>query len=113
MLRKYWLEVIAGVAMLAFIGLFLATTMVMPAAEFAGSDTVGSARISAITGIPEDEFEPLVPQWAPPSGEIESALFALQAAIGGVVLGYVFGTWRTQRRMESCTVPASALDTDV
>lgn len=98
MLRKYRLEAIAGVAILAFIGLFLATTMMMPSAEFAGSDTVGSARISEITGIPGDDFEPLVPQWAPPSGEIESALFALQAAIGGIVLGYVFGSWRAQRR---------------
>ena len=113
MLRKYRLEVVAGVVVLAFIGLFLATTMTMPSAEFAGSDTVGSARISEITGIPEDEFEPLIPQWAPPSGEIESALFALQAAIGGVVLGYVFGTWRAQRRLEPCAVSTGTPDMDV
>ncbi|HOT95457.1 MAG TPA: cobalt transport protein CbiN [Methanoregulaceae archaeon] len=88
-------------------------TVMVPSAEFAGSDTVGSARISEITGIPEDEFQPLVPQWAPPSGEVESALFALQAAVGGIVLGYVFGTWQAQRRMEKRIQPVSTPDTDV
>ncbi len=113
MLRKYRLEVVAAIAVLAFIGLFLATTITAPSAEFAGSDTVGSARISEITGIPEDQFAPLVPQWAPPSGEIESALFALQAAVGGVVLGYVFGTWRAQRRMEARAGLSGTPETDV
>lgn len=36
----------------------------------------------------EPWFEPF---WEPPSGEIESGIFALQAAIGGVVLGYFIG----------------------
>lgn len=31
--------------------------------------------------------------WTPPSGEIESALFSLQAAVGGAVLGYVYRGW--------------------
>jgi len=98
MLRNRRLEIIAGVTVLAFIGLFLATTMVMPTAEFAGSDTVASGMISEMTGTPEENFQPLIPQWAPPSGEIESMLFALQAAVGGIVLGYVFGSWRAERR---------------
>lgn len=98
MLRNYRLEMLAGIAILAFIGLFHVTTMLIPAAEFAGSDSVASGQISEISGIPEDDFQPLIPQWAPPSGEIESCLFALQAAVGGIVLGYVFGTWRAQRR---------------
>ncbi|MBE6493024.1 MAG: energy-coupling factor ABC transporter substrate-binding protein [Methanosphaera stadtmanae] len=33
------------------------------------------------------------PAWEPPSGEIESLLFALQAAIGAIIIGYVFGYW--------------------
>jgi len=103
MLRKYGLEILAGVAILAFIAVFLATTMMMPTAEFAGSDSVASGQISEISGVPEDDFQPLIPQWAPPSGEIESCLFALQAAVGGIVLGYVFGSWRARRQSE--TVP--------
>ena len=31
--------------------------------------------------------------WEPPSGEIESLLFCLQAAIGGIIIGYIFGFW--------------------
>lgn len=34
--------------------------------------------------------------WEPPSGEIESLLFALQAAIGAVIIGYVFGYYGGQ-----------------
>ena len=36
----------------------------------------------------EPWFEPF---WEPPSGEIESGIFALQAAIGGIVIGYYIG----------------------
>lgn len=31
--------------------------------------------------------------WEPPSGEIESLLFCLQAGIGGIIIGYIFGFW--------------------
>ena len=34
--------------------------------------------------------------WEPPSGEIESLIFALQAAIGAIIIGYFFGLWRGQ-----------------
>ena len=36
----------------------------------------------------------------PPSGEIESLLFALQAAIGAIIIGYAFGYWRGQSKEE-------------
>ncbi|AFS79489.1 cobalt transport protein CbiN [Gottschalkia acidurici 9a] len=36
----------------------------------------------------EPWFEPI---WEPPSGEVESGIFAFQAAIGGVLLGYFIG----------------------
>jgi cobalt/nickel transport protein len=111
MLRRYWLEILAVVCVLAFVGIFLATSAMMPDAEYAGSDTVGSGQISAITGIPEEEFEPLVPQWEPPSGEVESALFALLAAFGGLVVGYVFGLWHAQRKCGP--VPASDSSRDM
>lgn len=38
--------------------------------------------------------------WEPPSGEIESLLFALQAAIGALIIGYAFGYWRGQIKKE-------------
>ena len=94
MLRRYRFEIIAIFAILAFCALFLYTSARMGNAEFAGSDDVGSRQISKITGIPEEQFHPLIGQWVPPGGEIESALFAIQAAIGGIIVGWIFGYWK-------------------
>jgi cobalt/nickel transport protein len=90
MLHRYRFEILALIAILVFCALFL----YVGNAEFAGSDTVGSSQISKITGIPEEEYLPLIWQWVPPSGEVESALFALQAAFGGIVVGWFFGYWK-------------------
>lgn len=63
---------------------------------FAGAD--GKA-MDAITEI-APEYEPwFSPFWEPPSGEIESLLFALQAAIGGGFIGYYLGAASTRARM--------------
>jgi len=94
MLRKYRFEILVIIAILAFCILFLYTSSVIGHAGFAGSDDVGSSQISKITGIPEENFHPLIWQWVPPSAEIESALFALQAALGGIIVGWIFGYWK-------------------
>jgi len=93
---KYTLEILAGIAIVAFCGLFLYTSATMSGAEFAGSDNVGSGIIAQLSGTSVDDFQPLVPQWVPPSGEIEACLFALQAAVGGILVGGVFGFWLGQ-----------------
>ncbi|ADP77748.1 cobalt transport protein [Methanothermus fervidus DSM 2088] len=55
---------------------------------FKGSDDVGTEAIES-TG-----YKPwLQPIWQPPSGEIESLLFAVQAGIGAFIIGYVFGRY--------------------
>jgi len=90
---KYTLEAITIIAIVAFSGLFLYTSSTMAGAEFAGSDTAGSRLIVELAGKPLENFQPLIPQWEPPSGEIESCLFALQAAVGGILVGGVFGFW--------------------
>jgi cobalt/nickel transport protein len=56
--------------------------------EFKGSDDLGTDAINkAVPG-----YKPWVqPLWKPPSDEVESLLFALQAALGAGVLGYVIG----------------------
>jgi cobalt/nickel transport protein len=55
---------------------------------FGGSDDQGSAAVlSSRPG-----YKPWAhPIWTPPSPEIESLLFALQAAVGAGVIGYVLG----------------------
>jgi cobalt/nickel transport protein len=95
---RYRLELLAILAVLGFCALFLYTSSIMNEAEFAGSDTVGSSQIAELTGIAEEDFQPIIGQWVPPSGEIESALFALQAAIGGIMVGWVFGYWKGQKK---------------
>lgn len=60
---------------------------------FGGADDAGSDAVS------ETGYEPWFNSiWEPPSGEIESLLFALQAAIGAVIIGYFFGYWRGERK---------------
>ncbi len=56
--------------------------------SFGGSDDQGSAAVASSV----KNFKPWAhPLWTPPSPEIESLLFALQAAIGAGVIGYVLG----------------------
>lgn len=98
MAYKYMLEVLTGTAIVAFCALFLYTSATMSGAEFAGSDKVGSGLIAKLSGTPVENFQPLIPQWEPPSGEIEACLFALQAAVGGILVGGVFGFWYGQAR---------------
>jgi cobalt/nickel transport protein len=98
MLRKYRLEIISVIAVIGFCALFLYTSSLLADAEFAGSDTAGSSQIAEITGKAEEDYQPLIGQWVPPSGEIESGLFALQAAIGGILVGWVFGYWKGQKK---------------
>ncbi len=60
---------------------------------FSGADDQGSEVIEA-TGY-EPWFHSL---WEPPSGEIESMLFAVQAAIGAIIIGYVLGYYKGQSK---------------
>ena len=96
---KYTLEVLSMIAIVAFCAVFLYTSSTISRAEFAGSDTVGSGLIAKLSGTPVENFQPLIPQWEPPSGEIESCLFALQAAVGGILVGGVFGFWVGQKKI--------------
>ncbi|WP_307853640.1 energy-coupling factor ABC transporter substrate-binding protein [Streptomyces tagetis] len=62
---------------------------------FAGADAEAETAITEIRPDYEPWFSPL---YEPPSGEIESALFALQAALGAGVLAYYFGLRKGRRQ---------------
>lgn len=67
-------------------------------AEYGGADGEAEDVINEITG----GYEPIAnPIWEPPSGEIESLLFGLQAAIGAGVIGYFLGYYRAKNRYEN------------
>jgi cobalt/nickel transport protein len=94
---RYTLEVLTILAILGFCAAFLYTSSMSRSADFIGSDNVGSGLIAELSGKPIATFQPLIPQWEPPSSEIEACLFALQAAVGGILVGGVFGYWIGQK----------------
>lgn len=57
-------------------------------AEFGGADGAAKDEISKIDANYKPWFSSI---WSPPSAEIESLLFSLQAAIGSGVVCYFFG----------------------
>ncbi len=74
------------------IAIFALPLILFPSAEYGGADSAAEEEISG-RGY-EPWFSPL---WEPPSGEIESLLFALQAAIGALVIGYFVGYEKGKR----------------
>ncbi|TWD18090.1 cobalt/nickel transport protein [Streptomyces sp. T12] len=74
---------------------------------FAGADGEAETAITELHPDYEPWFSPL---YEPPSGEIESALFALQAALGAGVLAYYFGLRRGRRQGEARTRELIAAD---
>lgn len=61
----------------------------------------GGADDAAGQAVEKTGFQPWYSSiWEPPSGEIESLIFALQAAIGAIIIGYFFGLWRGQSKKE-------------
>ena len=98
MAYTYKLEILAIFAMIAFCLIFFYTSSTMKSSEFVGTDTIAAAKIAEFSGTPNKSINPLIPQWVPPSGEIEATLFALQATIGGFIIGCVFGYWIGQKK---------------
>ena len=73
---------------------------------FTGSDDQGSRAIET-TG-----YQPWISSiWEPPSPEIESLLFAVQAAIGALIIGYILGYYKgtaKARKREKVDKPITA-----
>lgn len=95
---RYTLEIVTVIAIIALCAIFLYTGSTRSWAGFTGSDSAASGLAADLSGIPEENFHPLIPQWKPPSQEIESGLFALQAALGGILVGGIFGFWIGQKK---------------
>jgi cobalt/nickel transport protein len=67
--------------------------------EWRGSDDLAKDTISRLTG---DAYHPWFQSiYTPPSGEIESLLFALQAAIGSLIIGYFLGYYRALAKVKA------------
>ena len=70
--------------------------------SYAGTD---STAVSAIETINPDYRPWFSPVFEPSSGEVESGLFALQAAIGAGLLGFVFGRLSARKNRPAKAVP--------
>lgn len=92
--NKVWinLALIAVVILLA-----VAPLMLLEGAEFGGADGAAEVQITKIAPHYTPWFEPF---FEPASGEIESMLFALQAAAGSGVLFYGLGYLKGRRKRE-------------
>ena len=87
-MERSTLIILAAVCIILFIApLVMYSGLGEDEGYFGGSDDAASEQIEA------SNYEP----W---SGEIESLLFALQAAIGAIIIGYFFGYWRGQGKEE-------------
>jgi cobalt/nickel transport protein len=98
MAHNYNLEILAMIAIAALCIVFVYTDMTAKNAVFIGTDDIAAAKISETSGNSSEEIHPIIPQWVPPSAEIESTLFGVQAAIGGMLVGGVFGYWIGQKK---------------
>lgn len=96
MKRRWWIDVLLVVALVAVVAVSFLLGRQSGDGEFAGTD-------ATVSQVIEDEghqpwFQPF---FEPGSAELESGLFALQAGLGGVVLGYCIGRLHGRRRREA------------
>ena len=89
-----WLPILALIAALFVLALYLGRPT-GDAEGFGGTDAAATEQIEADHPGYRPWFEPL---YAPSGGEVESGLFALQAALGAGGLGFVLGAlWQRSR----------------
>lgn len=96
-----------GLLILGVLILAIAPLIVVREAEFSGSDGEAEAAIQSAN----PDYQPWSrPIFEPPSGEIESLLFALQAALGAGTIGYVVGLSRGRQMRQPETLPETTQD---
>lgn len=98
---------LVNLALVGLVVLLAVAPLVAIEGDYEGADGLAMEQIAEHDPGYEPWFSPL---YEPPSGEVASGLFALQAALGAGVIGYFFGVARTRRRQ--VTGPDSADSAD-
>ncbi len=66
-----------------------------------GEENFGGSDDKASQVIEQSGYTPWTTSlWTPPSSEMESLLFAVQAAIGALIIGYFLGYYTGKRKTE-------------
>ena len=92
------MELIVAAILVVFIGAFAYVSSTGNHA-WSGSDDQAGNVIDKLTG---GTYHPWFHSvWVPPSPEIESLLFALQASIGSIIIGYFLGYYRAMAKMNA------------
>lgn len=84
------------ILLLLVLAIIIVPLITQKGAEFGGADGEAEGIITEINPEYEPWFSSLI---EPASGEIESLLFASQAALGAGIIGYYIGTTRTKKKM--------------
>ena len=85
-----WLLIVLAIALVVI-------PLVFIAGEYGGADDAAGDVIEENNPDYEPWFDSI---FEPKSGEIESLLFALQAAIGAIVIGYFFGYYKGKKSVK-------------
>lgn len=94
--KKKW-PIVVGLLIVAII-IAIIPLMFIHDSEFGGADGQAEELIVQINPEYEPWAEPLLEA---PGGETESLLFCIQAALGGIVLGYGFGYLRSRKKFST------------
>ncbi len=85
------------VLLLLVLAIIVVPQVIQKDAEFGGADGEAEAAITEI----DPNYKPWFSSFfEPASGEIESLLFASQAALGAGIVGYYIGATRTKHKMK-------------
>ena len=84
------------ILLLLVLAIIIIPQITQKGAEFGGADGEAEAAIGEIN----PDYEPWFSSfYEPASGEIESLLFASQAALGAGIVGYYIGTTKTKKKI--------------
>lgn len=92
---KNWVYV---VLLFVVVLLVAAPLLLLPDSPYEGADGLAEYIVMEINPDYKPWREPL---WEPPSSEIESMLFALQAAAGSLFIGFYLGRMSALRKMHN------------